>query len=165
MGRLGTQGDHRARPSRAESGFSLIEIVIAMLVLALMALGVLPLILSSVQISTSNRSLVAATTFANAQLAELRAAFGNDDLRSCSELVDETEPDPADHYLRNGFADPAGTGLTADRRAPELEGLPPELKCAGASYETVAITVTVHPPGDPDRNLVTLTSKILVSKP
>jgi prepilin-type N-terminal cleavage/methylation domain-containing protein len=142
----------------AEDGFSLLEIVIAMLLLALMAIGVLPLILSSVQTGTSNRSLVSATTFANAQLAELRAAFGNDGLRACSELVDPTKPDPAAPFLRTGFPDPAGTGLTADRTAPSSP-------CGAETYHTVTVTVTVHPAGDPSTDLVTLASEILVSNP
>lgn len=131
-------------------GFSLVEIVIAMLVLALMALGALPLILGSMRVSTSNRSLVAATTFANAQLAEIRAAFGNDTARRCSELVAP--------YVRSGFPDPAGTGLTADRTVPDSP-------CSGETYQTVVVTVAVHPAGDPGHDLVVLTSEILVSNP
>ena len=141
-----------------ERGMSLIEVIIAMSLLALMAIGVLPLILGSVHTSASNRSLVAATTFANAQLAELRAAFSNDSLRSCSELVDSTKPNPTAPYLRAGFPDPAGTGLTADRAAPDSP-------CGAEAYHTVTIPVTVHPAGDPGRGLVTLTSEILVSNP
>lgn len=145
-----------ARP--VEFGFSLVELVIAMLLLGLMAIGLLPLIVGTVQASSGNRSLVAATTFANAQLAELRAAFGNDIVRSCSELIDSTKPDPSAPYVRTGFADPAGTGLTADRTVPDSP-------CGGGAFDTITVTVTVHPADDPNRDLVTLTSEILVSNP
>ena len=91
-----------------------------MLLLALMTIGMLPLFLRAAQTSTSNRSLVAATAFANSQLAEVRAAFGNDSPRSCSELVD-----PAKSYLRTGFPDPAGTGLAADRLTTAHESRTP----------------------------------------
>ena len=155
--------NQNATARSAESGFSLIEIVVAMLVLALMAIGVLPLIIGTVQTGVSNRSQVAATTFANAQLAELRAAFGNDSLRPCSELIDTTKPDPDAPYLRIGFADPAGSGLTADRTAPGLNPDDPGQLCEGDTYKTVTIKVVVHPAGDADTDLVKLTSEILVS--
>ena len=136
-----------------ERGFSLVEIVIAMMVLALMTLGLLPLMLQSVQSSTSNKSLVEATAFANAQVAELRASFGNDTPRSCSELIDPSKP-----YLATGIAGPEGSGLTADRTAPASP-------CGGDKFDTVTITVTVRSTADPGHDLVTLTTEILVRNP
>jgi len=57
------------------AGFSLVEIVVAMFLLTVIALALLPALMGATKVSVVNRSLVEATAFANAQLAEIRAAF------------------------------------------------------------------------------------------
>lgn len=59
----------------SEHGFSLVEVVVTMFLVALMAVGILPLILGLTQTSVTNRTLLAATSLANAELAKLQAAF------------------------------------------------------------------------------------------
>ena len=142
-----------SRPAADASGFSVVEVVIAMLILALMTLGLLPLMFRSVEASTDNQSLAVATSFANAQLAELRASFGNDSPRACSELVDPARP-----YLATAIPGPPGSGLLADRTAPASP-------CGGGAFDTVTVTVTVYHVDTPTHPLVTLTSEILVSNP
>ena len=131
----------------------MVEVVIAMLILALMTLGLLPLMFRSVEASTDNQSLAVATSFANAQLAELRASFGNDSPRACSELVDPARP-----YLATAIPGPPDSGLLADRSAPASP-------CGGGAFDTVTVTVTVYHADAPTRTLVALTSEILVSNP
>lgn len=142
-----------SRAHALELGFSLVEIVVAMLILALMTLGALPLMLRSVHATTENRSLVIATTYANAQLSELRASFANDNPRSCAELIDPTKA-----YLATGIPGPDDSGLLADRTAPATP-------CGGPAFDTVTVTVTVYPADNPGRTLVTLTSEVLVKNP
>lgn len=58
-----------------DTGFSLVELVIAMFVLAVLALAVLPLIVGTTRVSVENRGTLAATAFADDQLAKVQAAY------------------------------------------------------------------------------------------
>lgn len=146
-----------------------------MLVLALMAVGTLPLIMGAVRTSTGNRSLVAATTFANAQLAALRAEFGNGRTdATCIELKQwliTTNTAPNNH-------DPAGTRLDSTLRVDPLDPSDPRYRAndALASFSTacptgaagpivVTVAAQVYPSGTPGRNLASLSTQILVATP
>lgn len=61
--------------ARHEEGFSLVEVIIAMFLLAVLSLAVLPLIISGTRLSVDNRDTVEATALADAHLAALRAQF------------------------------------------------------------------------------------------
>lgn len=77
------------RNNQDDSGFSLVELVIAMFVLAVLSLAVLPLIVGTTDVSTQNRGLLAATAFANDQLAKIQQAYPatpGDDTTSCVAL-------------------------------------------------------------------------------
>lgn len=143
----------RARRSRAvartaSEGFSLIEVVIAMFVLALMAMGLVPLMISATQLSVSNRSMTTASAFATAQLAEVRSAFGNDNPRPCSELAT---------YAHTDFPDNAAhPKLLATRRILD--------SCGSDEYATITVQVSVAAADQPADALVTLTTKVLVAK-
>lgn len=139
--------DRRSLASPHECGFSLIEVIIAMFVLALMALALIPLLIGATQLSVTNRSLAAASAFATAEIAEVQSAFNNDSPRPCSELVD---------YRHDAFPDPAGTGLIATRKAMEA--------CGADEYSTITLRVTVASADQPTQSLVTLTTKVLVKK-
>lgn len=128
-------------------GFSLIEIVIAMLILALMAIGLIPLMIGATQLSVNNRALATASAFATAQLAEVQSAFGNDTPRPCSDLAG---------YAHTDHPDPAGTGLLATR---QVLG-----SCSTDEYSTVTISVSVATADRPSQDLITLTTKVLVAK-
>lgn len=69
-----------------DSGFSLVEVVIAMLMLGLMSLALLPLLIGTMKASVENRSLVTATAIANDRIAEVRAGFRDDVPTPCSAL-------------------------------------------------------------------------------
>ncbi len=75
------------RRNLTDDGFSLVELIIAMFFLALLSLAVLPLLISAVSTSVTNRDYIKATTFANEQLAVLRAGFPLDSAASCTTLT------------------------------------------------------------------------------
>ena len=134
---------------RESEGFSIVEIVIAMFLLMVLALAVLPLIVGATRVSVSNRDLVAATTFANGQLASITAAFPNDPAAptSCASLRGRVAAD---------VADTAGTGLTADISVGS---------CPAAYPGVVLVTVVVEDPADPGAALVRLPTRVSVSAP
>lgn len=131
--------------STDEQGFSLVEVIMAMFLLAVLALAVLPLVISATRVSVVNKDLVAATTFANAQLAPIKAAFPNDPATptSCDTLRTT--------YDHDDIPDPAGTGLLADV----------EIGACPAAYPgTVSVVVKV---ADESGTMVTLPTRIMVS--
>ena len=88
------------RKNLDDSGLSLVELVIAMFVLAVVSLAVLPLIVGTTKVSAQNRGELAATAFANDQLARVQAdypATPGDDSTSCIALrALQTAPPAAD---------------------------------------------------------------------
>lgn len=128
----------------SDQGFSLVEVIMAMFLLAVLALAVLPLVISATRVSVVNKDLVAATTFANAQLAPVKAAFPNDPATptSCATLAT---------YDRDDVPDPAGTGLLADIEIGA---------CPAAFPGTVSVIVKVS---DGSGTLVTLPTRVMVS--
>lgn len=129
---------------RGEDGFSVVEVVIAMFLLAVLALAVLPLVIGATRVSVSNRDLVGATAFANAQLAPIRAAFPNDPTSptTCSSLRSRATTE---------VADPAGTGLEADIVVGS---------CPAAYPGTVLVTITVR---DSAGEVTSIPTRIMVS--
>ena len=63
---------------RTDEGFSLVEVVLAMFLLAILSLAVLPALIGGITMSTVNKDVVAATAFANARIASLRAEFSSE---------------------------------------------------------------------------------------
>ncbi|WEK14109.1 MAG: prepilin-type N-terminal cleavage/methylation domain-containing protein [Candidatus Microbacterium phytovorans] len=85
----------------ADDGFSLVEVLISLFLLAMLALAVLPLLVGATRVSVSNRDLATATAFANAQLAPIKTAFPTDSATtSCASLRTQA---------RTGIAGPDGT--------------------------------------------------------
>lgn len=134
---------------RDSEGFSIVEVIIAMFLLMVLSLAVLPLIIGATSTSVVNRDLVAATTFANAQLAPVKASFPNDPATptSCAALRGRAAVD---------VPDPAGTGLTADLTMGS---------CPAAYPGVVLVTVIVEDPADPGAVLVRLPTRVSVSAP
>lgn len=95
--------------TRSDDGFSLVEVIIAMFLLAVVSLAVLPLILSGVRLSYLNKDLVAATAFANTQIAVLRDDFPLNPTTptSCATLQTRAVG------LGSAISDPAATGMKA----------------------------------------------------
>ncbi|HEY3339437.1 MAG TPA: prepilin-type N-terminal cleavage/methylation domain-containing protein [Propionicimonas sp.] len=127
-----------------QSGVSLVEIVIAMFLLALMSVAVLPLVVGAAQASTANRDLLAATTLAGARLATLQAAFPNSTVNSCATVVATAAA---------AITDPSGGGATAS-----ISFGP----CPSSYPSTVAVTVKGFRPRSTTA-AITLDSAILVS--
>ncbi|WP_425841426.1 prepilin-type N-terminal cleavage/methylation domain-containing protein [Microbacterium sp. PA5] len=60
---------------RSDDGFSLVEMILAMFLLAVLSLAVLPLLISATALSIDNRDRVTATALADAHISALRAQF------------------------------------------------------------------------------------------
>lgn len=138
---------------RSSDGFSLVEVIIAMFLLMVLALAVLPLIIGATRTSVVNRDIVAATAFANAQLAPVKADFGVDPTTPtrCSELAARAvQPEAA-------IPDPADTGMSA---TVEVATCP-----VGAAAYPATVAVTVEVRDAEHRALVTLPTLVLVSEP
>lgn len=117
----------------------MVEIVVAMFVLALMSIGILPLMLNSIRESNLNREIVAATALANDALAEAR------------NTVNSTSTCAALKTWRNQYNDTAvgkESGATATIGA-----------CPSTYPGTVVVTVTVV---DGTKTLTELTTKVAV---
>ncbi len=129
-----------------QAGVSLVEIVVAMFILAMMSIGVLPLMLGAVAASAGNRDLVAATSLVNGQLATLEATFPNTSENSCA-AVGAT--------AATGITDPSGSGATADIVIGD---------CPTDYPGTVTVHITGYRP-DSTKPVIELTSEILVATP
>lgn len=75
-----------------QAGVSVVEIVVAMLILALMSIAVLPLMIGSVQASAMNRDLVKVGSLASTRLTLLQAA----EPASCAGLATQAATDLTD---------------------------------------------------------------------
>lgn len=134
--------------SRHEEGFSLVEVIIAMFLLAVLSLAVLPLIIRASSLSTANQDTVSAIGVASAQLSAVRAAFPNDpdETGTCGDLED------------------AVAELEAAAASPGLSVAFESIDCvrvAGPEAVTVAVVVD----GDRTSSRVELTTSVLVSGP
>lgn len=132
--------------TRREEGFSLVEVIIAMFLLAVIALAVLPLTIAATRVSVDNEELLAATAFANARLAPIRDAYPVNPITAttCTSLSGRTAVD---------IPDPAGTRLLADTT---IGG------CPSIYPGSVLVTVTVT---EGSSTLVSLPTRVYVSAP
>ncbi|GEM_PF-2195295 len=126
---------------RDDEGLSLVEVLMAMFLLALLAIAVLPLMIGATRTSVVNEDLAGATAFANAQLAEIRESA----VAGCEELQDWDE---------RRIDDPASTDVTAIVSILE--------ECPSTYPAAVPVTVTVGTSATPE--LVVLSSLILVAR-
>lgn len=117
-----------------------------MFLLAVLALAVLPLMIGVAQSSATNGTLASANTFANAQLAPVRAAYPTTAAAPSCAAARSALP-------RTGVADPAGTGLSADTTVGT---------CPAQYPGTLTVTVRVYRTAAPTDILVTLPTRILV---
>lgn len=138
--------------TRSDDGFSLVEVIIAMFLLAVVSLAVLPLIISGVRLSSLNKDLVAATAFANTRIAVLRDDFPLNPTTptSCAALQTRAVG------IASALADPAATGMKATIAI--LDSCP----AATADFPaSIRLTVTVRDSaGD---TLVTVPTRFRVS--
>lgn len=138
---------------RTADGFSLVEVIIAMFLLMVLAVAVLPLTIGVARASVVNRDLVAATAFANAQLAPITGDFGigRAGPARCSELAARAVP------AGGAIPDPAGTGMSA---TVEIGACP-----TGATLYPATVAVTVEVRSAAGRSLVAVPTLVLVSEP
>jgi prepilin-type N-terminal cleavage/methylation domain-containing protein len=134
-----------ASPSRTgDEGMSLLEVVIAMLLFAVLALAILPLAMQASVASAGNRDRVSANTFASSQLAAARAAYPDEGANLCTSVRG---------LVQSGIADPAGTGLVAD---VTVAG------CPSAYPAAIRLTVIVRD-GQTDDEVVRMATKLVVT--
>ncbi|MCC6496571.1 MAG: type II secretion system protein [Propionibacteriaceae bacterium] len=129
-----------------QAGVSLVEIVVAMFLFAIMSVAVLPLLFGAVKASAINRDLVAVTSLANTQLATLEATFPNSSDNSCAAVA---------AAAATGIADSSGSGATASITVGS---------CPGSYPATVTVTVRAFRPGSTTASII-LNSAILVAAP
>jgi type II secretory pathway pseudopilin PulG len=122
---------------------SLVEIVVAMFLFAVMSVAVLPLMIGAVQASVANRDLVAANSLANAQLATLQTAFPNSAENSCAAVLNKAA---------SGTTDPSWGGTTSITVGA----------CPGTYPATVTVSVQAFRPNTA-KAVITLDSAILVA--
>lgn len=127
-----------------QAGVSLVEIVVAMFLLAVMSVAILPLMFGAVQASATNRDLVAANSFASAQLNALQATFPNSRANSCLEVTSAAA---------NRLSDPSRSGVTASITVGP---------CPTTFPATVTVTVQAVRPNS-TKAVITLVTAILVS--
>ncbi|UUT36706.1 prepilin-type N-terminal cleavage/methylation domain-containing protein [Microbacterium elymi] len=154
---------HEHRRGTAD-GFSMVELIIAMFLLAVIALALLPLLVGVTRTSSTNKSLVAATSLANAQVSAIRTLYPNDSTTStCTALAQSIVK------LKTG-AD--ATGITLASSQPLISGIPGPTGsglsakvttsgCPSTLPGTVAMTVAVTDKGG--HTLVSLPTLIVVN--
>jgi prepilin-type N-terminal cleavage/methylation domain-containing protein len=138
-----------ARAHDLDDGFGLIEVVVAMLLFAVIAMAILPLALQASTLSAGNRDRVSAQSFASGQLADVRASYPDEAANSCAAVRSAAH---------TATTDPAGTGLVADVSVAA---------CPAAYPNTLTVTVTVRDPSAsaPTASVVTMATKIVVTAP
>jgi type II secretory pathway pseudopilin PulG len=132
-----------------DDGIGLIEVVIAMLLFAVIAMAILPLALQATKLSAGNRDSVSADAFASGELAGVRARFPDESANSCAEVRSAA---------RSAFPDPAGSGLVADISV---------VACPAAYPAALTVSAVVRDPtaSDPADAVVTMATKIVVTAP
>lgn len=107
-----------------ERGFGLVEVVVSMFILALIALSLLPLLITGLRQSMSNTTMATATAIVQGQMVQAQAIG---DPSTCGALV--------------ALGD--ATWLTADSRGVELEVTRTIGACPSVYPGTVAVSVSV----------------------
>ncbi|MCM3697667.1 prepilin-type N-terminal cleavage/methylation domain-containing protein [Microbacterium oleivorans] len=136
------------RTPDSDEGFGLVEVVVAMLLFAVIAMAILPLAVQATTLSAGNRDRVAANAFASSELAAMRARFPDEAANSCAAV----------RAAATTTVDPADTGLVARSSAAS---------CPTAYPAALTVTVDVRDPAasDPAAALVTMATKIVVTAP
>lgn len=129
-----------------DEGFGLVEVVIAMLLFAVIAMAILPLALQATRLSAGNRDAVSANAFASSELAAVRARFADGDANSCAEVRGAAV---------TAAPDAANSGLVADIAVAA---------CPTTYPAALTVTVDVREPAESDA-LVTMATKIVVLAP
>lgn len=110
----------RRRAARDDEGFSLVEVIIAMFLFAVLAVAILPLMMGLSQRSAENRTVLSATAFAKDELSKIQAAYPSapgSTATSCAVLRTlQTQPaviDPASGFAARVSVDACPTTFPA----------------------------------------------------
>lgn len=135
--------DHAGHES---SGFSLVEIVVAMLALGVISLALAPLLWMSIQSSQGNRSQTMAMAFADAQVAEFRAVFPtqSDNSKTCA----------AAQVFVPSVSAPTGSDLVSAA---------PEVVCPSAYPGSARVTVKIYQGSVTGVPVATVVTEVLVA--
>lgn len=138
-----------ARTTVPDEGLGLIEVVVAMLLFAVIAMAILPLALQATRLSAGNRDAVGAQAFASGELAAVRARFPDQAANSCGTLRTAA---------RTAAPDPANSGLVADTTVAA---------CPSTYPAALTVTVAVRDPAasDPSAVVVAMSTKVVVTAP
>lgn len=129
-----------------DEGFGLIEVVVAMLLFAVIAMAILPLAVQATKLSAGNREAVSANAAASAELAAIRTDFPDGAANSCDLLHDA---------VASGMLPaPLTATITVD---PCPDDYPAAL--------TVIVDVRDAAASDPTAVLVSMATKIVVTAP
>ena len=138
--------DSGRRAEQASAGFSLVEVVIAMFILALISIAVLPLLVTTTAASVQSRTQVSASSQASAEVALLRQQFRDELENSCAAVASAAA-------ARTGEQDPTTGRFTKVAVSA----------CPSVLPGTITITVEVHPTAALSGALATLTTQLLVA--
>lgn len=127
-----------------DEGFGLVEIVVAMFILALIAIAFLPLLIQGIKVAADNRTLATATQLIHDQIEQARAIGACDALAAFGGSVSQPN---------------ASFSLTRGIEHFEDKSLDP---CAIAYPGVVKLTLTVTEVGSPDV-IVEATTLVLVN--
>ena len=143
---------NRSNSTMPESGFTLIEIVIAMAILGIATAGLVHMQISSSSTLTDSRYLTTAATLAQDKMEELKTLAGNHpDLSDTNPgnngaLKQVTDPLLADHAEDHLMVASEGSAAALDMRLPAYKrfwNVADKAPCAGR--KTVAVIVTWGP--------------------
>ncbi len=133
--------------SSNDAGFSLIEVIIAMFLLALISLALLPLLITTAEASVQSRTHVSAESQASAEVALLRQQFRDELENSCAAIA-------AAATARTGQKDPTTQYFTKVTSSA----------CPSTLPGTMKVTVEVHSTAALTTRLAILTTELLVEK-
>lgn len=132
----------------SDRGMSLIEVVIAVVILALMSTAILGLILKTQSAGVGNRARIAAASLAAREIDMVRDEFGRKDSgpMSIANAGEQTNPHPRDGQVAGAPFVVDGTSYTVTRTVKWNYTAKGQSACTGGSlltYPTLAVSVSV----------------------
>jgi prepilin-type N-terminal cleavage/methylation domain-containing protein len=136
----------KSRRCHTQDGFTLIEVVVALSVLAVLSLAVLAVLLGALGVSKDSRQRVAAANLAARELEIVRNEFNTseDDARQVAALGDTTDANPLDATTGQSVVD--GTSYTVRRDVQWMPTGNGVSACDGGSlvnHPSLRVTVSV----------------------
>ncbi|WJL94337.1 prepilin-type N-terminal cleavage/methylation domain-containing protein [Microbacterium sp. ET2] len=130
-----------------DDGFGLVEVVVAMLLFAVIAMAILPLAIQATKLSAGNRDTVTAQALASGELAALRELFPDHAANSCAAV----------RGAAGTTAAPAASDLVADLTVATCPATFPSTVTATVAVRDTTVGSTAA--------LVTMATQIVVLAP